>query len=101
MAEQRQSNNQRIQVGIIGLVIVLLFVSLTNMAIDGASDSTASEAHSGALPAGTVGGPQSEVKDEPLAELGVTPVAPEAKNEGKKNAPPATGNVSTARPAPR
>ena len=34
MVEQRQSAMQRIQVGLIGLVVVLLFVSLANMVLD-------------------------------------------------------------------
>jgi len=72
MVEQRQSAMQRIQVGVIGLVVVLLFVSLANMVLDrvtggqtagAVSDSEAVAVEGEALP------------DEPLAELGVTPVA--------------------------
>lgn len=71
MAEHRQSAMQRIQVGLVGLVIVLLFVSLANMVLDGVSDepgvtsSTASQQT----------GQRDALPDEPLAELGVTPVA--------------------------
>lgn len=68
MVEPRQSAMQRIQVGLIGLVVVLLFVSLANMVLDrvtGGPDAgvTAAAAHKEPMP------------DEPLAELGVTPVA--------------------------
>lgn len=72
MVEPRQSALQRIQVGVIGLVVVLLFVSLATMVLDrvqsGPETASASEssvaAHSELTP-----------PDEPLAELGVTPIA--------------------------
>lgn len=72
MVEQRQSAMQRIQVGVIGLVVVLLFVSLANMVLDRVT---------GGQNAGTLTNNQAVVAegdalpDEPLAELGVTPVA--------------------------
>ena len=68
MVEQRQSAMQRIQVGVIGLVVVLLFVSLANMVLDRVT---------GGPDAGTptVAADQAALPDEPLAELGVTPVA--------------------------
>lgn len=71
MVEPRQSAMQRIQVGLVGLVVVLLFVSLANMVLDRVSDT----------PAGTATTPDAvtadaeKMPDEPLAELGVTPVA--------------------------
>ena len=71
MVEPRQSAMQRIQVGLVGLVVVLLFVSLANMVLDRVSDA----------PAGTAATPDvveadaDKMPDEPLAELGVTPVA--------------------------
>lgn len=98
MAEMKQSATQRIQVGIVGLMVVLLFVSLANMAIDRGDTNQAAEVQQGALPTGTVGTSDDKVKDEPLAELGVTPVAPDAKKTNNKTAPPAPGNVTTARP---
>ncbi len=74
MVEQRQSAMQRIQVGIIGLVVVLLFVSLANMVLDRVTDGqSASE-----LPNSDAIAAEGEpLPDEPLAELGVTPVAKE------------------------
>lgn len=99
MVEMRQSATQRIQVGIVGLVIVLLFVTLANMAIDRGNTNQAAEVQQGALPTGTVAKDNGKIKDEPLAELGVTPVAPDAKKaEARTAAPPPPGNVTTARP---
>ena len=62
MARPAQSAVQRIQVGLLGLLTVLLFVSIAN---DGLNTA----------PASTATGQQAEPqpKDEPLAELGVTP----------------------------
>jgi len=72
MVEQRQSAIQRIQVGLVGLVIVLLFVTLANMVLDRVSKSAQMGGSSGAV---TVRGDAKKTPDEPLAELGVTPVA--------------------------
>jgi hypothetical protein len=77
MVEQRQSAMQRIQVGIIGLVVVLLFVSLANMVLDRVTGG----ADTAAMPESD---PAVADKDEPLAELGVTPVA---KEDSGANAP--------------
>ena len=72
MVEQRQSAMQRIQVGVIGLVVVLLFVSLANMVLDRVTGGQTA----GALPnTPSVAAEGEAMPDEPLAELGVTPVA--------------------------
>jgi hypothetical protein len=72
MVEPRQSAMQRIQVGVIGLVVVLLFVSLATMVLDRVKSGpdTASTPESGAIVDSGIAPP-----DEPLAELGVTPIA--------------------------
>ena len=69
MARPAQSAVQRIQVGLLGLLTVLLFVSIANMVLDRADNGLQTQ------PASTATGPQAESqpKDEPLAELGVTP----------------------------
>ncbi len=69
MVEPRQSATQRIQVGVIGLVVVLLFVSLANMVLDRVTGGAPKSAQpdSSALA-------EEAMPDEPLAELGVTPV---------------------------
>jgi len=72
MVEPRQSAIQRIQVGMVGLVIVLLFVTLANMVLDRVSESAQMGGSSGAV---TAVGDADKTPDEPLAELGVTPVA--------------------------
>jgi hypothetical protein len=72
MVEQRQSAMQRIQVGLIGLVVVLLFVSLANMVLDRVTGGGATGAAPGSQNIAKEG---EALPDEPLAELGVTPVA--------------------------
>lgn len=72
MVEPRQSALQRIQVGVIGLLVVLLFVSLATMVLD----RVKSGPEAAATPESSVAA-DSELTppDEPLAELGVTPIA--------------------------
>lgn len=95
MAEMKQSATQRIQVGIIGLVVVLLFVSLANMALDRASNEPpASQIPAGMSAQSTVSGDEA-APGEPLAELGVTPVP---KDEPLPGAP--DQNTSNVRAAP-
>jgi hypothetical protein len=72
MVEQRQSAMQRIQVGLIGLVVVLLFVSLANMVLDGVTGGQDTAARPDSSPPVA---DKDVPPDEPLAELGVTPVA--------------------------
>jgi hypothetical protein len=87
MAQKRESVMQRIQVGVVGMVVVLLFVSLANMVMDRAVEN------------GDVAGPATEqlekgekVPDEPLAELGVAPVV-DAGAEVKKTTKKQNGNT--------
>lgn len=63
---------QRIQVGLIGLAVVLLFVSLANMVLERVTGGQIP----GAMPNNaSVSSDDEAMPDEPLAELGVTPVA--------------------------
>jgi hypothetical protein len=66
MTHPRQSALQRIQVGLIGLVVVLLFVSLANMALERAVD-----APNVAIGGGGVTGTEiaTEAKNTPNAPL--------------------------------
>lgn len=84
MVEPRQSATQRIQVGIIGLVVVLLFVSLANMVLDrvtgGANNTPVSENTA-------LAGDKEAMPDEPLAELGVTPVKQDDQADKALEAP--------------
>ena len=78
MVEQKQSAIQRIQVGLVGLVVVLLFVTLANMVLDRVSDGPQT---GGAPDAAPLTADKDAMPDEPLAELGVTPVAKETDAE--------------------
>ncbi len=81
MVEPRISAMKRVQVGIVGLVFVLLFVSLANMALDYAVIGGKDDAKPAAKAvAGQALAPEDQ-PDEALAELGATPVKAEAKAE--------------------
>jgi len=82
MVEQKQSAIQRIQVGLVGLVIVLLFVTLANMVLDRVSESPQIGGTSDAV---TGDGDADKTPDEPLAELGVTPVAKDESQDQSTN----------------
>jgi hypothetical protein len=72
MIHPRESTLQRIQVGLIGLVIVLLFVSIANMALDKAIDNAPTTSGGGVTGTEIA----SEPKNQPLAELGGAAVLP-------------------------
>lgn len=82
MVEQRQSAIQRIKVGLVGLVVVLLFVTLASMVLDRVSESPQT---GGTLDAVVLDGAPDETPDEPLAELGVTPVAKDESQDQPAN----------------
>lgn len=85
MARSNDSAIQRLQVGLVGLVVVLLFVSVASMILDGADDPAKTAA------AQAVGGENGKaIGEEPLVELGVTPVVPE-QPEKQTNTQPASG----------
>jgi hypothetical protein len=87
MVEPRQSAMQRIQVGLVGLVVVLLFVSLANMVLDRVADGSSVSEDPATANTG------STLPDEPLAELGVTPVAADEAAPPSQSNPPATNNA--------
>lgn len=85
MARSNDSAIQRLQVGLVGLVVVLLFVSVASMILDGADDPAKTAA------AQAAGGENGKATgEEPLVELGVTPVVPE-QPEKQTNTQPASG----------
>ncbi|MFC4291766.1 hypothetical protein ACFOWX_04970 [Sphingorhabdus arenilitoris] len=95
---------QRIQVGIIGLVVVLLFVTLANMVQDRATATEAADGD-GADPALLeVAAQEKKIPDEPLAELGAAPVVEsdaDAKEKAAakvKNKAPEQKNVEITQP---
>ena len=87
MVEPRQSALQRIQVGLVGLGVVLLFVSLANMVLDRVTEGSPASENSG------VAENKTGIPDEPLAELGVTPVATEESKRAAEAPPPPSSNV--------
>jgi hypothetical protein len=94
MAEQKQSAIQRIQVGLVGLLVVLLFVTLANMVLDRVSDGP----QTGGIPdAAPLIADKDKTPDEPLAELGVTPVAKET--DAERSAKDATKAPLSSAPA--
>ncbi len=93
MVEQRQSALQRIQVGLVGLVVVLLFVSLANMVLDRVTDARPVSEAPGMSGSSNPGSVTQEAPAEPLAELGVTPVAKEDATVNESLAPPTPQNV--------
>jgi hypothetical protein len=84
MVEQRQSAIQRIQVGVVGLVVVLLFVTLANMVLDRVSEGPQTGGVPNSAPAAA---DDDATPDEPLAELGVTPVAKDDNSSASEQAP--------------
>lgn len=69
MSQNRDSALQRIKIGVTGIVVVLLIVSLANMVNERVADN-----ESAAVPAAVQAGSEYKVPDEPLAELGLAPV---------------------------
>jgi hypothetical protein len=79
MSQNRDSALQRIKIGVTGLVVVLLFVSLANMVNERVTDN-----ESAAATATVQTGAEEKLPDEPLAELGLAPVnGPKQKAKAK------------------
>jgi hypothetical protein len=102
MSQNRDSALQRIKIGLTGLVVVLLFVSLANMVNERVTDN-----ESAAATAAVQTGAEDKLPDEPLAELGLAPVSsPKEKAKAKAKAAAAksaleTRNVPLQAEAPR
>ncbi len=93
----RQDTIQRIQVGVVGLVAVLLLVSIANFVLQRASDEQSAleeiqaEAASSTRELATEVVPEpAPAPAEPLAELGITP-APVQEDEAIKPVPTVPG----------
>jgi hypothetical protein len=84
MAHTNESAVQRLQVGLVGLLVVLLFVSIASMILNraGSVEKTVAEVEA-AKTGGSVNG-KAETED-PMVELGVTPVVPEQNNKQPKS----------------
>jgi hypothetical protein len=101
MVEPRQSALQRIQVGLVGLVVVLLFVSLANMVLDRVAHAPATSRTPGIAGSSNMEPASEEAPAEPLAELGITPVAKDEGPTGGGSAPAASNNGQRANPNQR
>jgi hypothetical protein len=93
MSQNRDSALQRIKIGVTGIVVVLLFVSLVNMVNDRVTDN-ASAAATSAMQTGA----DYILPDAPLAELGLAPVSSAkdkatAKAKAKENSALETPNI--------
>ena len=87
MNHPRQSALQRIQVGLIGLVVVLLFVSLANIALEKAVVTPGTGQGGGGITGTEIATEVKGAPNAPLAELGVAPVVGEAA-KAKTKLPP-------------
>ena len=84
----RRDTMHRVQVGIIGLVSVLLLVAAANFVLQRASDEQSATEVVQAEAQKTLEKEESSAPSEPLAELGVTPTR---VREGDKSAPAESG----------
>lgn len=88
MSDDRQDSMQRIQVGVIGLVAVLLLVSVVNFVFQRASDeeSAIEEIQAEAMDSTRgLAEAEEEAPAEPLADIGITP-APAPEEEQPREA---------------
>jgi len=84
---------QRIQIGVVGLVTILMLVSLANFVLERAEDEeivAQDIPEEGVVAAGSAPIIEEEPPAEPLAELGVTPT-PEPEEEVQGAAEPLLG----------
>jgi hypothetical protein len=96
LAKPRESALQRIQVGVFGLVLVLVLLSIANMMFrQPAAEENVTQSEEPDLQASQNG----EVADEPLAELGVAPTV-EAPAKGKPGAPQPNAELDGPNTAP-
>lgn len=98
MVEPRVSAMQRIQIGLVGLVIVLLFVSLANLVMDRVAQSDAAPTGQGGMTGTEIASEPEKSTNEPLADLGVAPVV-EDKLPVKSVPPAAVVPAPAANPA--
>mgnify|MGYP003384300629 CR=1 FL=1 len=102
MLQGKDSAIQRIQVGLLGIVAVLLFVSLASVVLERAAQGDLARGGGASLSPNNGGQSSPKVADEPLAELGAAPVvendaATQKKPAGKGK--PAAKDRSDVRPA--
>lgn len=82
MVRSNESAIQRLQVGLVGLLAVLVFVSIASMILNRAGGDAQNNAAQEAAKTAGQGSNNISSEDDPLVELGVTPVVPE--HQGKQ-----------------
>ncbi len=87
MARTNESAIQRLQVGLVGLLVVLICVSIASMILNRADEQQASAATAGGAAEAKAPGAASEKQ---VVEIGVTPVIPE--QSAKQPAPGKAAN---------
>lgn len=98
--DNRDDMMQRIQVGVVGLVAVLLLVSVANFVMQRASDEKSAieeiqeTAEGGAR---SLEAEPAEPPSEPLADLGITP-APAPEEDDEKAAPTSSAPIGQVVP---
>lgn len=86
MARTNESAVQRLQVGLVGLLVVLICVSIASMILSRADDN---QAPATALEGGqSPDGKAKDTAEDPMVELGVTPVVPEQPAKQQPQTPP-------------
>lgn len=97
MEKPQESAMQRIQVGIIGLVVVLLLVGVANIALDRAVDVANDTVKAEQGQSESVGIVEKKPAPEaPLSELGVAPVVGPDKSAEKEDVPEQIGPLPMA-----
>ncbi len=93
MASTRESALQRIQVGVLGISLVLLFLTVANLLYDNSTPPTLDDLGQNVeVPVEGAAAPQ----DEPLAELGVAPKEDAEAKAAPKAAPMDLDGPNTA-----
>ena len=85
MARSNESAVQRLQVGLVGLLAVLIFVSVASMILNRVDTPEQKAAEQAAATASGQGLDAKSSSDDPLVELGVTPVVPEQQEKQSPN----------------
>jgi hypothetical protein len=81
MVRSNESAVQRLQVGLVGLLSVLIFVSVASMILNRADNGSQSITAQSGTKAANQDGDKASSSDDPLVELGVTPVVPEQQDK--------------------
>lgn len=89
MTRSNESAIQRLQVGLVGLLSVLIFVSVASMILNRADRTSKNSTTQEVAKTSDQQNNGKSSSDDPLVELGVTPVVPEQQDKAapKQSAP--------------